>query len=118
MVDIQDLIIALKHHAFICNENNRNCSYCPYDKYGEDCEIKISRDAILVINELRNEKDALQKRTAVWKGWEKSYFKGCDDCGEPIWGRCVYYICSNCGRRTVIQDKFCPNCGFMMEKEM
>lgn len=59
-----------------------------------------------------------QKKTAVWKGWEKSYFKGCDDCGEPIWGRCVYYICSNCGRRTVIQDKFCPNCGFMMEKEM
>ena len=59
-----------------------------------------------------------RNKTAVWKGLTKSYYKGRDDDDEPIWGECTYYICSNCGRCTVIADPFCPSCGASMGKEM
>lgn len=59
-----------------------------------------------------------KNKTGVWKGWTTAYYKGRDDDDEPIWGRCTYYICSNCKRRTVIADPFCPSCGASMEKEM
>ena len=63
--------------------------------------------------------EALRRmKSAVWMGWTKSYYKGRDDDDEPIWGECTYYICSNCGRRTVVADPFCPSCGASMEKEM
>ena len=72
-------------------------------------------DAVFAWNK-RNE--GKRHATAIWRGWTKSYYKGRDDDDEPIWGRCTYYICSNCGRRTVIADQFCPGCGASMEKEM
>lgn len=88
------------------------------------CEItggrlsKLTYDADYVLEETEKYYEQKYTNKAVWKGWTKSYYKGCDDDDEPIWGKCTYYICSNCGRRTVIADSFCPSCGASMEKEM
>ena len=88
------------------------------------CEItggrlsKLTYDADYVLEEAEEYYERRYTKTAVWKGYTKSYYKGIDDDDEPIWGRCTYYICSNCGRRTVIADQFCPGCGASMEKEM
>jgi hypothetical protein len=59
-----------------------------------------------------------KNKTGVWIRWTTAYYKGRDNDHEPIWGRRTYYICSNCRRRTVIADPFCPSCGASMEKEM
>ena len=75
-------------------------------------------DIAIPVIDIEHAQTVEQRNTAIWKGWTKSYFKGMDDDDEPIWGRCTYYICSNCGRRTVVADPFCPGCGASMEKEM
>jgi rubrerythrin len=88
------------------------------------CEItggrlsKLTYDTDYVLEETEEYYKQKYTNKAVWKGLTKSYYKGRDYDGEPIWGRCTYYFCSNCGRRTVIADPFCPSCGASMEKEM
>ena len=46
-----------------------------------------------------------------WKGYITSAFYGCDDEGEPIYRDANFNVCSECGRKTVVKEKFCPNCG-------
>ena len=53
-----------------------------------------------------------------WNGWTSTHWTGKkDDCGDPIYKEHIYYKCSECGRRTVIREKFCPNCGARMDGE-
>lgn len=46
-----------------------------------------------------------------WKEFTVSTYRGTDEWGEPKWGKGKKCICSRCGRRTVIRENFCPNCG-------
>lgn len=50
-----------------------------------------------------------------WKGYITSAFYGCDDEGEPIYRDANFNVCSECGRKTVVKEKFCPNCGAKMD---
>lgn len=50
-----------------------------------------------------------------WKGYITSAFYGCDDEGEPIYRDANFNVCSECGRKTVVKEKFCPNCGARMD---
>lgn len=59
-----------------------------------------------------------QKRPhGEWKEYNVSTFRGTDEFGEPKWGKGKKFICKRCGRRTVIRENFCPNCGTDMRKE-
>ncbi len=50
-----------------------------------------------------------------WTGFVKSAFHGCDDLGDPIYHDVTVWHCSVCNRKTVIKEKFCPNCGAKMD---
>lgn len=62
--------------------------------------------------------DAEPLRHGEWNGWTATHWTGKkDDDGDPIYAEHIYYKCSECGRRTVIREKFCPNCGAKMDVE-
>lgn len=55
------------------------------------------------------------ERHGYWKGYTKSAFCGCDDYGNPIYRDVKIYYCSLCDRKSVVREKFCPNCGAKMD---
>ena len=57
-----------------------------------------------------------EPKTARWEGWTSTHWsKRCDSNGDPIYTEHTYYQCSYCGRRTVVRENICPNCGAVME---
>lgn len=52
-----------------------------------------------------------------WREVTCSMYCRMDKQGNPIYrDRSVYY-CSECNRKTVIKEKYCPNCGAKMDLE-
>lgn len=49
-----------------------------------------------------------------WECYSHSRYCGVDDYGDPIYRDGVVYYCSNCRRKTVIKEKYCPSCGSKM----
>lgn len=58
-----------------------------------------------------------EPKTGHWKAFIHNAYHGIDEDGEPIWREVTVYHCSQCNRRTVIKEKFCPNCGADMRGE-
>lgn len=58
----------------------------------------------------------MPENKAYWKGFVYSAYHGTDEFGDPIYRDVIVYHCSNCGRRTVIQENYCPTCGEKMKK--
>ena len=54
---------------------------------------------------------------AYWKSFVHHAYHGNDEDGEPIWREVLVHHCSNCNRRTVIKENYCPNCGADMREE-
>lgn len=52
-------------------------------------------------------------RRGRWEEYTHSRYCGVDEYGDPIFRDGIVYYCSNpkCRRKTVIKEKFCPNCG-------
>ena len=55
-----------------------------------------------------------EPKTGHWKAFIHDAYHGTDEDGEPIWREVTVYHCSQCNRRTVIKEKYCPNCGAKM----
>lgn len=53
-----------------------------------------------------------------WEGYSHSGYCGINDDGDPIYRDGVVYCCSNCRRKTVIKEKYCPSCGAKMDLEV
>ena len=84
-------------------------------KLFEDGEVLVCRDDVLKALEQEPCDDV---KTGYWKGYTKSAYHGCDEYGEPIWRDINVYHCSQCKRRTVIKEKYCPSCGAKMKEEV
>ena len=54
-------------------------------------------------------------RHGRWEGYSHSRYCGVDDFGDPIYKDGVVYYCSECRRKTVIKDRYCPKCGARMD---
>ena len=55
-------------------------------------------------------------RHGRWKGWTTSKFTGkYADYDEPVFKDYVYYTCSECYRKSAIQELYCPQCGARMD---
>jgi hypothetical protein len=52
-----------------------------------------------------------EPKMGYWKAFIHNAYHGTDEDGEPIWREVTVYHCSQCNRRTVIKEKFCPSCG-------
>ena len=60
----------------------------------------------------------LEPKRGRWEGWTATHWTGkYDDLGDPEYKAHVVYHCSLCGRRTVIREAYCPQCGAKMEEE-
>lgn len=57
-----------------------------------------------------------QPKMGKWKAFTHSAYHGNDEDGEPIWREVTVYHCDLCNRRTVIKEKYCPNCGHKMQE--
>jgi hypothetical protein len=57
-----------------------------------------------------------QQKMGKWKAFTHSAYRGNDEDGEPIWREVTVYHCDLCNRRTVIKEKYCPNCGCKMQE--
>lgn len=56
-------------------------------------------------------------RHGRWEGYSHTRYCGIDDFGDPIYKDGVVYYCSECMRKTVIKEKYCPSCGAKMDLE-
>ena len=55
-------------------------------------------------------------RHGRWKGWTTSRFTGkYIDYDEPEFKDYIYYTCSECHRKSAIQELYCPRCGAKMD---
>ena len=60
--------------------------------------------------------DAAPVKHGSWKGWTTSRFTGkYKDYDEPEFKDYVYYTCSECYRKSAIQELYCPQCGARMD---
>lgn len=50
-----------------------------------------------------------------WIGVDTSYWRWYHDTARTVFSKS--FRCSECGRKTIIREKFCPSCGAKMDKE-
>ena len=73
--------------------------------------VKMSTEVRDIIVEL------LRNRRGYWKGFTQSRYFGIDDDGEPIFRDGLFYVCSECRRKSIIKHSYCPRCGAKMDEE-
>lgn len=82
----------------------------------EELQARLGEAENSVDNYKRMWLEKHEPKTARWEGWTSTHWsKRCDSNGDPIYTEHTYYQCSYCGRRTVVRENFCPNCGAVME---
>lgn len=59
--------------------------------------------------------DVAPVRRGEWIGVDTSYWRWYHDTARPVFSKS--FRCSECGRKTIIREKFCPSCGAKMDKE-
>lgn len=59
--------------------------------------------------------DVAPVRRGEWIGVDTSYWRWYHDTARTVFSKS--FRCSECGRKTIIREKFCPSCGAKMEKE-
>lgn len=84
-------------------------------KYGKYIFVTDEKKYSDMVDEISNLKALEQEpKTGHWKAFIQNAYHGTDEDGEPVWREVTVYHCSQCNRRTVIKEKFCPNCGAKM----
>lgn len=83
------------------------------------CRVIMEDDFKKAIKEMPKSiiADAVPVRHGRWEGHSHSRYCGTDDFGDPIYKDGVVYYCSECRRKTVIKERYCPNCGAKMDLE-
>ena len=59
--------------------------------------------------------DVAPVRRGEWIGVDTSYWRWYHDTARTVFSKS--FRCSECGRKTIIREKFCPSCGAKMDKE-
>lgn len=87
-----------------------------YENLGESDAEEFAKDFDEILN-LAIKALEQEPKTGHWKAFIHDAYHGTDEDGEPIWREVTVYHCSQCNRRTLIKEKYCPNCGAKMESE-
>ena len=56
-------------------------------------------------------------RYGQWEGYTYSKYYGMNEDNEPIYRDGTLYYCSECRRRSIIREKYCPACGARMDTD-
>ena len=59
--------------------------------------------------------DVAPVRHGEWIDVDTSYWRWYHDTARTVFSKS--FRCSECGRKTIIREKFCPSCGTKMDKE-
>ena len=52
---------------------------------------------------------------AIWLSYTGTHYTGKEnEYGDPEYKEHVFFVCSNCRRKTVVREKYCPSCGAKM----
>ena len=84
-----------------------------YNKGWNDC-----RSAFYALIDDMPAADVAQVRHGYWRAFTCPTYRGLNDYGDPIFKDGVVYYCSECGRKTVIKENYCPKCGAKMDLEV
>ena len=106
MIDKQKIIDGLE-----CCGGRVSCIACPYNGM-DDCVDVLKRRALELL------KSQPEQEHGHWKGFTQSRYFGTDDDGEPIFRDGVFYVCSECRRKSIIKYPYCPRCGAKMDGEV
>lgn len=101
MTDYKKYINALRKCAKE-HENDRTST-------GHIIVSDLCKDTANLLEEVEQE-----PKTGRWKAFIHNAYHGTDEDGEPIGRKATVYNCSQCNRRTVIKEKYFPNCGAKM----
>ncbi len=77
--------------------------------------VKDCRAAVIELMNKQPTVDAEIKKNGKWVQYEREAFYGSDPDGNPIFVNKKYFKHDECGRKTVIKERFCPNCGAKMD---
>lgn len=108
MVDREKVLKGLECHR------SGFCFACPYNDdviETTNCKRQLVEDAIELL------KSQPEQKPGHWKGFTQSRYFGTDDDGEPIFRDGVFYVCSECRRKSIIKHPYCPRCGAKMDVE-
>lgn len=59
--------------------------------------------------------DVAPVRKGYWRKFVRTRYCGISKDGNPICRNSYIYCCSNCDRRTIIRERYCPHCGSKMD---
>ena len=76
---------------------------------------EVSLDGLYANIEAIPAADVCPERHGEWKGYTTSAFRGMDEFGDPIYRDVNVWVCSECCRKSVVKENFCPNCGAKMD---
>ena len=55
-------------------------------------------------------------RRGEWLSYTGTHYTGKEnEYGDPEYKEHIFFVCSNCRRKTVVREHFCPNCGARMD---
>lgn len=95
--------------------HEKECNDCSY----EGC-IHAHGNCIgdLMAHALELLREQPEQKRGHWKGFTQSRYFGMDDDGEPIFRDGLFYICSECRRKSIIKYPYCPRCGAKMDEKV
>ena len=76
---------------------------------------KVTECEILHMIDYQPTIDAEPVKHGRWLSYTGTHYTGKEnEYGDPEYKEHIFYVCSNCRRKTVVREHFCPNCGARM----
>jgi hypothetical protein len=100
---------------FPVKNNNARTVYLnwPYNVVPTYCPLKAAKCDRESIKELSTIKPEV--RHGRWMSYTGTHYTGKEnEYGDPEYKEHIFFVCSNCRRKTVVRENFCPNCGARM----
>ena len=101
----------VKKREKLCEE--KNCEYLKY-RYQAMCKGCSIYEEIEAFDSAE-EVEAEPVRHGRWLSYTGTHYTGKEnEYGDPEYKEHIFFVCSNCRRKTVVRENFCPNCGARM----
>lgn len=84
-----------------------------YEPFPNICNVNVVLTAIDIAPTIE-----APVRHGRWLSYTGTHYTGKEnEYGDPEYKEHIFFVCSNCRRKTVVREHFCPNCGADMREE-